>query len=106
MRTKILILGLALCLIGIPGAGFADDSQVQYQEVKEEEAPVPVVVSESSATKENIQDFGMCPVMGGPASGEFSTVCNGKVYYFCCVGCLEAFNENPEKYISDEESTD
>ncbi len=105
MRAKILILGLALCLCCISAAGFADDSQGQYQEVKKEEAPVSVVGSESPAMEENVQDFGMCPVVEGPASGEFSTVYNGKVYYFCCGGCLEAFNENPEKYISDEEST-
>lgn len=105
MRAKIVILGLSLCLFGISGAGFADDSEGQYQEVKKEESPVFAIESVSPATEENVQDFGICPVMVGPASGEFSTVYNGKIYYFCCSGCLELFNENPEKYISGEEST-
>ena len=25
----------------------------------------------------------------------------GKTYYFCAVGCKKAFDENPEKYLSE-----
>jgi Cu+-exporting ATPase len=31
-----------------------------------------------------------------------SYVYEGKTYYFCCENCIEAFKENPEKYINQE----
>lgn len=42
-----------------------------------------------------------CPVMGheiekSKAAG--STEYNGKTYYFCCAGCKEKFEKDPEKY--------
>ena len=46
------------------------------------------------------QDFGMCPVMGGKASEEYSYDYEGKTYYFCCPACIEAFKKDPGKYIS------
>ena len=43
-----------------------------------------------------------CPVMGheiekSKAAG--SSEYNGKTYYFCCAGCKEKFDKDPEKYI-------
>ena len=43
-----------------------------------------------------------CPVMGheieiSKAAG--STEYEGKTYYFCCAGCKEKFDKDPEKYI-------
>ena len=32
-----------------------------------------------------------------PATPEY----NGKTYYFCAVGCKKAFDEDPEKYLSE-----
>ncbi len=32
-----------------------------------------------------------------PATSEY----NGKTYYFCAVGCKKAFDEDPEKYLSE-----
>jgi len=28
---------------------------------------------------------------------------NGKKYYFCAPGCKKAFDQNPEKYLTEEE---
>lgn len=33
-----------------------------------------------------------------PATSEYK----GKTYYFCAVGCKKAFEEDPEKYLSEE----
>ncbi len=44
---------------------------------------------------------GICPVMGGPISEEYSYEYEGKTYYFCCPMCIDKFKENPELYISD-----
>ncbi|MBN1765185.1 MAG: efflux RND transporter periplasmic adaptor subunit [Sedimentisphaerales bacterium] len=40
-----------------------------------------------------------CPVMGGPINKDVFTVYKGKKVYFCCPGCDQVFNENPEKYL-------
>ncbi len=43
-----------------------------------------------------------CPVTGekiDPAKAYAQTVYKGKTYYFCCAGCPEEFQKNPEKYV-------
>jgi YHS domain-containing protein len=30
-----------------------------------------------------------------------STTYKGKMYYFCCTGCRDAFKETPDKYIKE-----
>ncbi len=42
-----------------------------------------------------------CVVTGG--LGKIPVSYNGQTYYVCCSGCLEAFNENPAKYIKEYE---
>lgn len=42
----------------------------------------------------------MCPVMAGPINKEIYTEYKGKKVYFCCLGCKEKFEKEPEKYIS------
>ncbi|MBD3176175.1 MAG: YHS domain-containing protein [Armatimonadia bacterium] len=49
----------------------------------------------------------LCPVMDGPISDIEATrpvTYKGKVYYFCCAGCPEQFEEDPEKFIATIES--
>lgn len=41
-----------------------------------------------------------CPIMGGEINKDYFVEYNGKKVYFCCPGCEEKFNEDPEKYIS------
>lgn len=43
----------------------------------------------------------VCPVMGDEVDPEVKTVpYNGKVYGFCCKGCIKKFSNNPEKYAA------
>lgn len=42
-----------------------------------------------------------CVVTGG--LGKIPVTYNGQTYYVCCSGCLEAFNENPAKYVKEYE---
>jgi len=42
----------------------------------------------------------VCPVMGGAINKDYYTVYKGKKVYFCCPGCKEKFEEEPEKYIA------
>ncbi|HYA41248.1 MAG TPA: YHS domain-containing protein [Syntrophobacteraceae bacterium] len=40
-----------------------------------------------------------CPVMGGKIDKKIYADYQGKRIYFCCTGCLEEFNKDPEKYM-------
>jgi YHS domain-containing protein len=51
---------------------------------------------ESLAAKEKKNE---CVVSGG--AGTMPVSYKGEVYYVCCSGCRDAFNENPEKYIAE-----
>lgn len=44
-------------------------------------------------------DGPQCIVTGG--KGTSSTVYKGKTYWFCCTGCRDAFNEDPEGVIAE-----
>ncbi len=50
-----------------------------------------------SFAKENTQV--KCPVMGGKINKDLYADYKGKRVYFCCEGCIEPFNKDPEKYI-------
>jgi len=41
----------------------------------------------------------ICPVMEGPINKELYTEYKGKKVYFCCAGCKEKFEKEPEKYL-------
>ena len=41
-----------------------------------------------------------CPVMGGKINKNIFVEYKGKKVYFCCEGCDDMFNKNPEKYLS------
>ena len=41
-----------------------------------------------------------CPVMDGPINKELYTEYKGKKVYFCCSGCKDKFEKEPEKYLS------
>jgi YHS domain-containing protein len=41
-----------------------------------------------------------CPVMEGTINKELYTEYKGKKVYFCCLGCKEKFEKEPEKYLS------
>ena len=42
----------------------------------------------------------MCPIMGQPINKELYTEYKGKKVYFCCEGCKEKFEANPEQYLA------
>jgi len=41
-----------------------------------------------------------CPVMGGAIDKALFAEYQGKKVYFCCPGCKEKFEAEPEKYIA------
>lgn len=39
-----------------------------------------------------------CPVMGGKINKSVNTIVDGKLYYFCCPGCIGSFAADPGKF--------
>lgn len=58
-------------------------------------------VDNKSEVKAELTVFNaVCPVMGNPVDLEGEKVeYNGKLIAFCCAGCEDKFNANPEKFM-------
>lgn len=41
----------------------------------------------------------LCPIMGKAINKDVFVDHKGKRIYFCCAGCIDKFNENPDKYL-------
>jgi len=41
----------------------------------------------------------VCGMMVNPEKTPHKIMYKGKIYYFCCPHCLEAFKKDPEKYV-------
>jgi YHS domain-containing protein len=41
-----------------------------------------------------------CPVMGGAINKDIFGEYKGRKVYFCCAGCKDAFEKDPEKYVA------
>lgn len=70
---------------------FKIDSALQIQAKPSMMSPQDDIVSTE-------QEF--CPVMGGKIDKDIFTEYKGKKVYFCCPGCIETFEKDPEKYIN------
>lgn len=59
----------------------------------------------SSSAQQQTDEMVKCAVSGEEmkkSEAKDSYEYKGKTYYFCCDNCIEAFKENPEKYINQE----
>ena len=45
--------------------------------------------------------YKICPVLGGKIDEKDKVTYEykGKIYNLCCIGCIEVFKSNPEKYV-------
>jgi YHS domain-containing protein len=68
---------------------------------KKKSKPAPAPESEKAVSADSAEiEQTICPVMGGAINKDIFTEYKGKKVYFCCAGCKEKFEEEPEKYIS------
>ncbi|MBN2316406.1 MAG: YHS domain-containing protein [Sedimentisphaerales bacterium] len=56
--------------------------------------------AETAADTDSTIEQKTCPVMGGAINKELFVEYKGKKVYFCCAGCEEQFQKEPEKYIA------
>jgi YHS domain-containing protein len=65
---------------------------------KKKTKPAGTIETEEAASMMTEQTT--CPVMGGAINKNIFTEYKGKKVYFCCPSCKEAFEKEPEKYLS------
>ena len=80
----VLILVGFLCVLVVSLAGCK----------KETEPAEPTVTEVIDGAEQKL-----CPVMDAPINKELYTEYKGKNVYFCCPGCEEKFEKEPEKYM-------
>lgn len=101
--VTILISILAICMIAwITGCEKKADA-VAPEEVKAcpADCSKPCCAAKTAAAAVEgaiVQEN--CPVMGKPINKDIFAEYKGQKVYFCCPGCIDAFNKEPEKYVS------
>lgn len=92
-RKWVLALGLAAFL----GVGCVCCRGGHEAGVMKEGAPGAAAAAPAAGEAVNIE----CPVTGSKVQVTPETprsMYNGKTYYFCCAGCKESFDKNPQAY--------
>lgn len=106
MFRKIWIILIAgIFIFGIGRLSFA---QAESEEHEHEDEHIEEEATAETGLEEEAVEVGnkICPVSGEevpdvsglgmePAFYEYK----GKIYNFCCAGCIEEFKKDPEKYI-------
>ncbi len=60
----------------------------------------PIAPAETKQVVSEAIEQKTCPVMDGAINKELYTEYKGKKVYFCCPGCKDKFEKEPEKYIT------
>jgi YHS domain-containing protein len=66
---------------------------------KKEPEPAPPVPSPAQAVAVVIEQT-TCPIMGQAINKDVFVEYKGTKVYFCCAGCEQKFNADPEKYVA------
>ena len=82
IKTSIIIF--AVLFFGMLSIGYGNFSNLSAS---------PNTKQKESATQT------LCPVLDNPIDKSVFTSYKGNKIYFCCGGCIDDFNQNPEKYL-------
>jgi len=88
-QSKLVILLASLALVGLIVANGCKKSEPT-------ESPEGGAGQVAAAAIEQTT----CPVMDGAINKDIFTEYNGKKVYFCCPGCKEQFEQNPQQYVA------
>ena len=99
-RKQLVSVSLVAGVL-LAGLIVADGCKKSEPEPAAPAAPAAAKMAEETLEKaaEMIEQT-TCPVMEGAINKELYTEYKGKKVYFCCEGCKEKFEENPEQYIA------
>jgi YHS domain-containing protein len=85
--------GLSEGEIVVSKGSFKIDSAMQIQ-------AKPSMMSPRARKSSVLTGQTICPIMGGPINKDVFAEYKGKKVYFCCAGCEQEFNADPEKYVA------
>ncbi|MHC4156139.1 MAG: YHS domain-containing protein [Planctomycetota bacterium] len=88
-RPVTVLLFAIVVLIGV----------VTLSSCKKEPEPGPPPESAAQAVAVSIEQT-TCPIMGQAINKDVFVEYKGKKVYFCCAGCEQKFNADPEKYVA------
>lgn len=94
MTTTIKLFGivtLMIAAVALIGCSKKHDDHTGHDHAAHQAAP----------TTDNVIEQTLCPVMNAPINKDIFVEYEGKKVYFCCPGCPEEFQKNPEKYLPD-----
>lgn len=90
----LVILGLAVFTLVGSGTVFGIFCYAEASQIND---------SQEAQEKSTAVDVGnkICPVLGEPIdeATKATYIYEGKIYNFCCAGCIEDFKKEPKKYI-------
>ena len=95
--TSLLLVGLIMlngCKKSEPAP--SETSETMQSEGNEQMAMMDEPAEAVAAAIEQTT----CPIMDSPINKALFTEYKGKKVYFCCSGCKEKFEQEPEKYIA------
>ncbi|AQT69481.1 YHS domain protein [Anaerohalosphaera lusitana] len=95
---SFVVIGLSGC--GENGGESAPVENEQMDHENHEGHDHEAMEEESEAGSEETAQK-ICPIMGNEIDKGISTEYKGKTVYFCCPGCIDTFEENPEKYVDE-----
>jgi hypothetical protein len=88
-QIKIIVLLSSLLLIGLVVSGGCKKSEPAGPDESEGQGIKAVAIEQTT-----------CPVMAGAIDKNIFVEYKGKKVYFCCAGCKEKFEAEPEKYLA------
>lgn len=92
MKSRRTQFGIAFILTVLLLVGL-----VELAGCKKKSEPASMIEAEEAVSAVIQQTI--CPVMTGAINKDIFTEYKGKKVYFCCAGCKEAFEKEPEKYL-------
>ena len=95
MNKKVFCLAIGLFILSDIGTPFA-----QSNNDSSGSAGVQTAIAPSSIESINVGNK-ICPVSGERVDSMDPVTCEyeGKIYNFCCSGCMGEFKKDPKKYI-------
>jgi YHS domain-containing protein len=101
-KRMIVVISLvgAVLVCGVMLAGCEKKTTLQAPEAPKSPAAPTVPTTAEPNKPMAAAEQTMCPVMDGPIDKKLFTEYKGKKVYFCCAGCKEIFEKDPEKYIA------
>ena len=98
MKTVVIVaIGFFLAGVSLPSITRSEDSG---RLIAQNEAAGKPAASEQAKEKINVGNK-FCPVTGEKIDEQSKATYEykGKIYNFCCEGCISDFKKDPEKYI-------